>query len=167
VAAGSKHFPVSIHNSRLSRRWANGAPFTAPGVNSWVLLPGSPTAWLYSTNWCTAPASAPDLLVCANAWWDQWHSGLWRGNLTQAAAHLHTGQGPTGWNRVVTQSTIYRWAEAPGTNGSVQAIASNENPYPESSPTLGVFLSTDGGVTWGEQNLGLRMRRVSALRLLA
>jgi hypothetical protein len=100
--------------------------------------------------------------MCANAFWDQWHSGLWRGNLTQALAYLQSGgKGPTGWQRVLTDSTVYRWAESP--DGSIQAIASNENPYPEVSPAWGVRVSIDGGATWSTQNVGLRLRRVSVL----
>ena len=154
------HFPSPTTDPR---RWVSGPPFTPAGLDSWVLLAGSPTAWQYSTNWCTLSPSDATLLVCANAFWDQWHSGLWHGNLTQAAAYLHTGSGPTGWDRVYTDSTIYRWAEAPGSGGAVQAIASNENPYPEVSPAWGILLSVDGGRSWTTQNLGLRMRRVAAL----
>ena len=143
----------------------SGPPFTNPtsGSDGWALLAGSPTAWLYSTNWCSLSSSDATKLVCVNAWWDQWHSGLWHGNLTAAAARLHSGAGPTGWSRVWTDSTLYRWAEAPGTAGALQAVASNQNPYPEVSPAEGVLLSVDGGQTWSTQNLGLRMRRVSAL----
>jgi hypothetical protein len=61
-------------------------------------------------------------------------------------------------------TTAYRWADAPGSGGRVQAYASNENPYPEVSGATGVWISVDGGATWSQQNDGLRMRRVSALR---
>ena len=146
--------------------WVSGVPFTqrGSGPDNWVLLAGGPTAWEYSTNWCSLVRSDPtnQTMVCANAWWDQWHSGLWRGNLSQALAYLQSGgKGPSGWERVITDSTIYRWAETP--DGVVQAIASNENPYPEVSSATGVWLSVDSGATWSLQNLGLRMRRVSAL----
>lgn len=143
----------------------SGPPFTSPtsGTDAWALLAESPTAWQYSTNWCALSPSDATRIVCVNAWWDVWHSGLWYGNLTAAAAHLHTGTGPTGWHVASTDTMLYRWAEAPGTGGAVQAVASNENPYPEVSSAEGVLLSVDGGQTWSLQNLGLRMRRVSAL----
>ncbi len=147
--------------------WATGPGWTSSSspVNSqWVLLPGSPTAWTYSTTHCTMSPSDATKLVCAASWWDQWHSGLWTANLTVAQQALaNGGKGPSGWHVGSTDSTIYRWAEAPGSNGLVQAIASNLNPYPEVSYAWGVNVTVDGGKTWSTQNDGLRMRRVSAL----
>jgi hypothetical protein len=146
--------------------WASGPGWTTPtgGGGAWVLLPGSPTAWEYSTTHCTGSPSDPTKLVCAAAWWDQWHSGLWVANLTVCQQALaNGGAGPSGWDFNAVNSTIYRWAEAPGSNGRVQAIASNLNPYPEVSYAFGVNISVDGGATWSTQNDGLRMRRVSAL----
>jgi hypothetical protein len=144
--------------------WASG-PGWSSGLGQWVLLPGSPTAWTYSTTHCTGSPSDATKLVCAAAWWDQWHSGLWVANLTTAQQALATGSGPSGWSLASQDATIYRWAEAPGINstGSLQAIASNLNPYPEVSTAWGVNVSVDCGRTWSTQNDGLRMRRVSAL----
>lgn len=143
--------------------WASGPGWTS-GLGQWVLLPGSPTAWTYSTTHCAGSPSNGAKLVCAAAWWDQWHSGLWTANLTQAQQALASGgRGPSGWSVSSVDSTVYRWAEAPGSGGRVQAVASNLNPYPEVSYAWGVNVSIDGGRSWSTQNDGLRMRRVSAL----
>ena len=143
--------------------WASGPGWSA-GLGQWVLLPGSPTAWQYSTTHCAGSPSDATKLVCAASWWDQWHSGLWTANLTTAQRAVAAGgAGDSGWHVDIVDSTIYRWAEAPGSGGAVQAIASNLNPYPESSYAWGVNVTVDGGRTWTTQNDGLRMRRVSAL----
>lgn len=133
-----------------------------PTWGTWVHIPAGPQAWQYSTNWCRlAPVDAPEpKLVCANAFWDKWHSGLWTLNTTAAKANVTGAQ----WdNPIKGDKSVYRWAGAPGTAGRVQAWASNENPFPEASDTTGVWLSTDSGSTWSAQLRGLRMRRVSAL----
>ena len=139
--------------------WATG-PAWRSGAD-WALIPGGPTAWQYSTSWCKiAPADAPEpRLVCANAWWDQWHSGLWRLNLTQAQQNVSGAS----WSWAIHDSTVYRWTAAPGTAGRVQAYATNENPFPERCDATGVYLSTDSGQTWSREVAGLRMRRVAAL----
>lgn len=142
--------------------WVSGPGWT-PGFGQWALLPGSPMAWTYSTTHCSGSPSNGAQLVCAAAWWDQWHSGLWTANLTLAQEALASGKGPSGWSVGSKDATIYRWAEAPGRGGSLQAVASNLNPYPEVSSAWGVNVSTDGGLSWSTQNDGLRMRRVSAL----
>jgi hypothetical protein len=143
--------------------WASGPGWTA-GLGQWVLLPGSPTAWTYSTTHCAGSLSDATKLVCAASWWDQWHSGLWTANLTTAQRAVASGgAGDSGWRFGIVDSTAYRWAEAPGSGGAVQAIASNLNPYPEVSYAWGVNVTVDGGRTWSTQNDGLRMRRVSAL----
>jgi hypothetical protein len=146
--------------------WVTGPGWTTGAASNWTLLPGGPTAWTYSTSWCTLSRAQPDALVCANAWWDTWHSFLWVLNMTQARANLAAGgSGPTGWRQAYQPpgaafSTLYRWSD---TADGVQAFASNENPYPEASPATGVWVSVDGGGSWSQQNAGLRMRRVSAL----
>lgn len=143
--------------------WVTGPGWTA-GLHEWTLLPGGPTAWEYSTNWCVLAAGAADKLVCANAWWDQWHSGLWVLNLTQARAHAATGAGSNGWTWALQDNTIYRWSDTAASGGLVQAYASNLNPYPEATTATGVWLSIDGGASWSMQAEGLRMTRVAALR---
>jgi hypothetical protein len=143
--------------------FALGPSWGSVGVNAWTLLPGGPTAWQYSTSDCRlAPLDAPEpRLVCANAWWDQWHSGLWTLNTTQARANV--SDAAAAWSWPLKDDFAYRWAAAPGTGGRVQAYASNENPYPERCDAAGVFVSTDSGATWVREVEGLRMRRVSAL----
>lgn len=136
--------------------WATGPAWPA---GTWTLL-GGPQAWQYSTSWCR-PSSDAVWLYCANAWWDQWHSGLWRLNVSAAAAAVAAGSAPH-WEWLRVDSMLYRWADTPA-SPLLQAVASNENPYPEVSSAVGVAVSVDGGVTWSEQNVGLRMRRVSAL----
>jgi hypothetical protein len=140
-----------------------GPSWNSNGINDWFLLKGGPQAWEYSTNDCKlAPLDAPEpRLVCANAWWDQWHSGLWKLNITHA--QLNISNSASAWNWVIKDEYIYRWAAANGTKGLIQAYASNENPYPELCEASGVFLSIDSGNTWTRQVEGLRMRRVSAL----
>jgi hypothetical protein len=122
-------------------------------------------AWEYSTNWCTQSANDPTSVVCANPWWDQWHSGLWRLN-TSVLAHGSSGgaSASSPWDWWNKDTNAYRWGDAPGTGGRVAAYATNENPYPEVSGASGVWVTVDGGNTWSQQNNGLRMRRVSALR---
>ena len=152
---------ATVYASGWRGVWATGPGWT-DALHDWILLPGGPTAWSYSTNWCTlAPIDAPEpRLVCANAWWDQWHSGLWRLNVTAALA----APGVDGWKWTLQgEVTAYRWAAAPGTRGRVQALATNLNPYPEASTASGVWLSVDSGTSWALQMTGLRMRRVSAL----
>ncbi len=77
-------------------------------------------------------------------------SGLWRYDPKAPA--------DSRWSRLLDENWIGGCAVDPS-NPSRIAVSTNQNPYSEVSAATGVWISTDDGRSWSQQNTGLAMTR--------
>ena len=123
---------------------ANGVYKTTDGVN-FSLMSGSPQKCSH----IVVDPNNDNIIYVTKYKTDDGEEGLWR----------YDG---VVWNMLKSDYNIYNVAVQPG-NSQVIMVITNDEPFHDVMHSSGVWISTDGGTTWEQQNEGLPLNRLKCV----
>jgi photosystem II stability/assembly factor-like uncharacterized protein len=126
-----------------------GVAWTDDGGMNWE------SASFYTVEDITVDPVTGDIYIARRESWDDLNQQFFEGGI------FKSNDGGKTWNKIFHD--IFPSSVCYSPDGRFLFAATNDHPFHDSSSGRGVWMSTDKGQTWSEQNLGLSFRAVNKM----